>query len=57
MVRSESSSRTWIDLDGLCDKGCVYSPSDKTSLRVGNVPRVFGFPNRCISIDLSSEWK
>jgi len=43
MVRSESSSRTWIDPDGLCDKGCVYSPSDKTSQRVGTYLECLSF--------------
>ena len=60
MLRSESSSRMWIDLDGLCDrltKGCVYSPSEKTSLRVGNEPAVFGFLILSISIGPSCEWK
>ena len=57
MLRSESSSRTWIDSDGLFDKGYVYSPSDRTSPRVGNVPLSIGSPIRCTAIRPSWEWK
>ena len=56
MLRSESSSRTWIDSDGLRDKGCVYSPSDRTSLRIRNVPLAIGSPIST-AIGPSWEWK